>query len=71
MEPAQPRPISKTNDPINRANADRRREEISTRGGKICRSGHELPAVPAEVKCKKRQFYWVFHHGTALAQMLA
>ncbi len=30
MEPVQPRPISKTNDPIICANACRRREEIST-----------------------------------------
>jgi hypothetical protein len=40
-------------------------------GGKICRSGHELPAMPARAKRKNPLFYWIFHHGTALAEVSA
>jgi hypothetical protein len=39
--------------------------------GKICRSGHELPAMPDSEKRKSPRFYWLFHHGMALADKLA
>src|ERR1700726_4879141 len=62
-------PISKTNDPINCANACHRREEISARGRKNLPLRHELPAAGVRAECKKPRFHWVSHHGTALAQM--
>ena len=40
-------------------------------GGKICRSGHLLPGFADRSGCGKARFYWVFRHGTALAEIRA
>jgi hypothetical protein len=40
-------------------------------GGKICRSGHLLPGMADRNGSGNARFYWVFHHGTALAEEYA
>jgi hypothetical protein len=40
-------------------------------GRKNLPNRHELPAIAARTKCKNALFYWVFHHGTALADKSA
>src|SRR5947207_15820406 len=36
--------------------------------GKICRGGQLLPGLSDRNGCRKAWFYWVFLHGTALAE---
>ena len=44
------------------------RSPTSPVGGKICRSGQLLPGLPDRNDSGKAWFYWVFLHGTALAE---
>src|SRR5881392_4462280 len=47
------------------------RAKTSPVGGKICPRRQLLPAVRGAFEQGKPLFYWVFHHGTALAEKLA
>ena len=47
------------------------RSPTSPVGGKICRSGQLLPGLLDRNDSGKAWFYWVFLHGTALAEKQA